>query len=420
MKRWIGFGLLALFLLGGFWFLQHRATASAEDDTRYVPIQRRTLKRYIEAVGVVNPAFTLEVKSKASGEVVSMPYEEGDTVKEGDLLVELLPVDELRNLRKQKARLQAATAQLESARTQLKRAERNLVLEKRRSASRLGEARSSDRIAQKNLTRQLHLKKRDLASTQAVENASQTAQSSKSALEIAKTGVEALELLEFDVSDQMHTIQLQEARVEQEKIELEVATLRLAETKIRAGMDGVVLERKVERGQIIASGISNVSGGTTLLVLADVRRLFLEAQVDEADIGVVKVHGEVELRAEAFPEQLFTGRIDRVAPRGEEIQSVTVFKVRIELGEDARLHLRPGMNATARILAETQKDVLAVPLAAIHRKKAERGVYRKGKEEKFIPIQAGLQEDLLVEIQGDVKEGDLVLLDPEQASETED
>lgn len=417
MKSKLAIVVVLLVAVAVAWRIQQTEEVSdpTEAPAPRVAIEVRDMIRYVEAVGVVEPAFVLEVKSKASGEITSMPFEEGDRVQEGDLLVELLPVDEERNLRKQRASLLAAEAQLAKARNAIRLAELDLITKREQTASRLERAEVAYEVTQDQLKRLTDLFTRELVSRRERDDARRAAEQAEADVEVARSEQRALDREALVIEDRRQDAQIQEAAVERERVNLEVAELRLAETRIHAPMPGLVLERPVERGQIIASGISNVNGGTTLMSLADVSALFLEAEVDESDIGGIRAGLQVELTAEAFPEGHFGGEVVRVAPRGVEESNVTIFRVRIRLGDKAVLRLKPGMNCTARIVVARADQALVVPTKAIQRREKKVGVLvdvpdGAAGEPRFVPVELGIRDAEVVAVTGKLAEGDQVIL----------
>ncbi len=415
MRRPVLAGLAVLVLGGAAWWMSQPATpvrGEGRESSTPVPVVRKDLARWIEAVGVVEPAFVLDVKSKASGEITTVSVEEGDSVPAGALLVELLPVDEERNLRRQRSLVASAEAELAKTRSQLKQAELSLEVGRSKVAAQLAKARVENELAKAELQRQESLHQRQLASQQNLEVARRTSEAAHATLELASAEERALDLAALDVQARRHDITLREAGLERERIALEISEIRLVETRILAPMPGLVLKKHVERGQIIASGISNVQGGTALVTLADVSRLFLDADVDESDIGGVAVGQEVELSAEAYPDRTFEGRVHRISPRGEAVQNVTIFRVRIELLGNALGKLRPGMNATARILQQAVKGALTVPSAAIRRREGRTGVLvaTESGRPQFVPVELGLRQGAEVEVRGSLEPGQKVLV----------
>ncbi len=419
MKKVLLGCVLAALAVGIWWRQSEISSDEKEAPPRLVSVERHDFERVIEAVGLVEPKFLLDVKSKASGEITTLPFEEGDLVQEGALLAELLPTDEERNVRKQRASVELAQAQLQKAENAIVRSQLNLQLAKERAQNGTSQSKVERLAATKEAARQERLFQQNLTSLRQLEEARR--KKAVAEAQFASAGIEthALKISELDIEALKQDRRVHQANLEKELIALEVAELRLRETKILAPMEGLLLEKKVERGQIIASGLSNVSGGTSLMTLADVTQLFLEASVDESDIGEITVGLPVELTAEAFQKKLFHGTVTRIAPQGVDVQGITVFNVRIELGKTATRMLLPGMNATVRIILERRKGALAVSKDAIQREKKQVFLEQQtgsGKTRK-VPVKLGLREGSLLEFQGDLKPGDeIVIPSAEKAS----
>ena len=134
-----------------------------------------------------------------------------------------------------------------------------------------------------------HLAKNDLSSQEDFDSAIANEVKTKSTLENAKIALKELDVEELELEVKQQDVYLAEARVKSSQISLSQAEQRLTDTKVFAPIDGIVVSRDVQNGQIISSGISNVGGGTTVLTLSDLSRIFILASVDESDIGKVKV-----------------------------------------------------------------------------------------------------------------------------------
>ncbi|HLG93517.1 MAG TPA: efflux RND transporter periplasmic adaptor subunit, partial [candidate division Zixibacteria bacterium] len=145
---------------------------------------------------------------------------------------------------------------------------------------------------------------------------------------------------------------------------LSTAAERLAETELKAPIDGIILRKDVEEGQVISSGVSSVSGGTTIALLANLDKVNVLADVDETDIGRVKVGQTVKAVADAFPDQEFVGRVLKVAPLAKVEQNVTTFEVTAEVDNPKHL-LKSGMNANVQIMTAEARNILMVPNEAV-------------------------------------------------------
>jgi HlyD family secretion protein len=191
---------------------------------------------------------------------------------------------------------------------------------------------------------------------------------------------------------------------------LENAVKNLSYTTVVAPRDGLVIDRFIEKGTVIPSGRSTISATTSIVTLADISRMFVLAEVDEADIGRVKVGQPVDITVESFPDRKFTGRVTQVYPRGEEIENVTIFHVRIEV--DPPLEgLRPGMTAEASIIISRQADVLAVPAEAPYEQNGKTYVdVPEGKGTKQVEVQKGIESFEWVQVKSGLQEGQEVVL----------
>lgn len=153
--------------------------------------------------------------------------------------------------------------------------------------------------------------------------------------------------------------------------------------EINAPVSGTVLSVDIERGSIVASAISNVSGGTTMATLADLSDLRVIGEIDEAQIGQVDVDQEVEIRVDAYSDRVFSGRVDRVAPLGVETSNVVTFDVEIVVEDENASLLRSGMSADLSIITGRQEGIL-VPLTAVRSEEGRRFVILESGESRQI------------------------------------
>ncbi|HET7904327.1 MAG TPA: efflux RND transporter periplasmic adaptor subunit, partial [Candidatus Eisenbacteria bacterium] len=285
MKRgfpWIPalIAVVVVAIAGTLWLRGKKEDAPASSALAFEAVGRRTLVVTIEATGTVEPINLVEVKSKASGQIVRMPVEVGSVVRPGALLVQIDTVDVMNDFRQASAALVAARVQAEVAAAQKKRAE-ELYASQTMTAQERESALLTDANAQSSLVR---------AGT-----------------------------------------------------ELENARLRLQDATVRAPIAGTVLEKPVAVGQMIASATSSVSGGTTILKMADLRRIRVRALVPESDIGGVRAGMPAAISVDAYPNRRFEGRVEKVEPQAVVQQSVTMFPVLLSIDNEEGL-LLPGMN----------------------------------------------------------------------------
>lgn len=372
MKKYLAAAaaLVMILLLGWFaWTKQNTAKAPESASTaQVVAVKRGPLKQIVQCTGRVVSNRDVDIKCKASGLVIKMPVDISDPVKMGDLLVEIDPIDQERNVQQASAALAASNAQKQKAVAALAVAEANLIANRAsaQAAVRSAEARAKD--AQTKSKRETELFERKQASLEEAETAQTTAIQAQQELQNAQAQMESVHAQELELEIRRQEILLAQAQVDGDAIALALAKQRLTETKVMAPMDGVVVARTVQEGQIIASGINNVGGGTTVLTLSDLSRIFILASVDESDIGTVREDQNVEITADAFPRKKFTGKVIRIAARGVNVSNVITFEARIEVLSDNKSLLKPEMTANLNIITAEKADALIVPSHAIIRK----------------------------------------------------
>jgi len=263
-----------------------------------VIVERGTFQIIVMANGVVKSIDRIEIKSKASGEIVELPVEEGDFISQGDLIARLDQKDERAEAAQAQADFDIAMAELKQAQSTFER--RNQLFQ--------------DNLISEEEQGQITL---DLA--------------------VAK------------------------GKVIQASTTLERAQERLSEAVVRAPIDGTILQKYVEEGQIIASGVSNVSGGTPIVDIADMSSVYIETGIDEIDIGKVQIGQFATVIAEAYPELEFNGEIVRIAPEAKIEQNVTLFDVVVEVkNNDGKL--KSGMNTRVEIEIVKKENVLLAPV----------------------------------------------------------
>ncbi|OPZ84024.1 MAG: Macrolide export protein MacA [bacterium ADurb.Bin429] len=145
------------------------------------------------------------------------------------------------------------------------------------------------------------------------------------------------------------------------------ARTQLGYTTITAPRDGVVVKKYVEVGSIVTAGRSSLGGsgaGVGLVDIADVTKMRIQVDVDETDIGKIRVGQNVDITVDAYPDELFSGLVTKIAPQATTTQTVTTIPVTVQLDWTDR-RLKPGMNATCDFITERHTDALLVPSEAV-------------------------------------------------------
>ncbi|HWA15004.1 MAG TPA: efflux RND transporter periplasmic adaptor subunit, partial [Gemmatimonadales bacterium] len=148
------------------------------------------------------------------------------------------------------------------------------------------------------------------------------------------------------------------------QVALENAEIQLEDVDVKSPITGTIIEKNVERGQVIASAISNVSGGTVLMRMANLQLVQVYTLVDETDIGKIQPGQRATVTVDAFPNRPFEGLVLKIEPRDTVSQNVTMFPVRVRIDNRDGL-LKPGMNTEVEIHIGQATNVLAVPNASL-------------------------------------------------------
>lgn len=291
-------------------------------------VERRTIEVAVSSTGAVEPLATVEVKSKASGEVLELHVENGDFVEAGTLLVRIDPRIVRNRLAQAQAELTAARSRREIARTQMERARR--LLDK-------GTFTDAD-----------------------VEQAT-------------------LDLANAD------------AQVVASEVSVENARIAVDDTDIRAPISGTVIQKPVEKGQVISSPTQDFAGGTLLMQMADLSAVQIRALVDETDIGKIQAGMKASISVAAYPNQPFPGAVMKIEPQAVVEQNVTMFAVLVSIQNPEGL-LLPGMNAEVEISIARSENALTIPVMALRMQRdiaATAGILGMSEEEIRAALAAG-------------------------------
>ena len=398
MKKLIVILVLAALAGGGayYWWVYRPAYQPDPAPVVTEKVERGNIRTIVASNGRVVSNLDVDIKCKASGEILKLPFDVSDVVKKDALLVELDPVDEDRVVRQCEVRLSAAGAQLAIAGHSLSVAERTLVTDRQKAGANLksAEVRAKDARTKAERLKELFAKK--LSSQEELDTVETAAVQAATDLETAKVRLEELKTQEIALEHKRQEVKQAESDAEAAKIAREIAKDRLDDTKVAAPIDGVVAARNVQIGQIISSGISNVGGGTTMLTLSDLSRIFVLASVDESDIGKVRLDQDVAIEADAYRGKKFRGSVVRIATRGVNFSNVVTFEVKIEVLGEAKALLKPEMTTKVEITTAQKENVPLVPAEAV--------IIKAGKQYATVVKDDGTQED--VGVKTDLTDGD--------------
>jgi HlyD family secretion protein len=204
------------------------------------------------------------------------------------------------------------------------------------------------------------------------------------------------------------------AGVKAAEAEVQAAEVQLKDTVVIAPFTGIVTQKYATEGAFVApsTSASSTASATSTSIIALAKGLEILAKVPEVDIGQIKPGQAVEVVADAFPDQVFKGRVQLVAPEAVVEQNVTSFQVRVAL-ETGQKELRSGMNVDVTFLGEKIGNALVVPTVAIITQDGKTGVMTpdQNNQPKFKPVTIGPSIQNQTQILGGLNQGDRVFID---------
>ena len=382
------------------------ATAAARKsnagvDVRIEPVTRADLVASVTASGQVSPHTKVDVSSDVSGKITKLSVKEGDMVSKGQFLLQIDPANAEATVKQWEANAASAKAQNEQAKANLIQAksayERSMALQK--------------------------------ANPQFV---------TPEQLEQLKTAVDVNTAL---VESSRH-------QVDQALASLDNAKSSLAKTTIYAPMSGRVTRLSVEQGETAIQGTLN-KDAATLLTVSDMSELETKVKVDETDVARIAVGDSAVVQIDAFPDTTFVGRVTEIANSSVTGATATTTSSDQAVDYEVTIRLlnvpkdtRPDFSATAKIITDTRKNVLAIPIIALTvrenqsvqnadtavglgrpkpkvevGKKDVEGVFVVGADNKvtFRPVKVGIAGEKDFEVLDGLKEGERIVAGTYQA-----
>lgn len=307
--------LVVLVLVVGIVYWQLQRVENAKPSYVTQAVVRGNLSLTVTANGTIQPTRAINIGSELSGTVLKVNVDVNDLITKGQVLVELDPAKLLGQVQRSKATLAAATAKV---------------------------AQTSATIKQASATMQR---------LEEVAQLSGGKVPSKTELDTGRA------TLDRALADDRSA----RAGVKDAQAALSTDQINLTKAAISAPADGVVLTRTVDPGNAVAAALQAV---TLFTVAEDLARLRLWVYVDEADVGVVKMDQEASFTVSAYPSYKFPARITRVGFGSTITDNVVTYLTYLDV-DNSDLRLRPGMTATATIIAMQRNDVLLVPNTAL-------------------------------------------------------
>lgn len=335
-------------------------------------VRRGDIRATVTATGTVNAVTTVLVGTQVSGTIEHLYVDYNSFVKKGQLLARIDPSTF-------EAQVEQAKANLFSAEANVEKAEAALL--------------DAGRVLERNKK----LFSRDLIARSELDTAETNEMSARAQLKAAK------------------------AQVGQSRAALKVAETNLRYTSIISPVDGMVISRNVDVGQTVAASFQTP---TLFNIAQDLSKMQIDANVDEADIGKIRLRQPVEFTVDAYPDKIFKGLVSVIRNAPITVQNVVTYDVVI-LVQNPEMILKPGMTANVTIITAMKKNVLQAPNAALRfqlsdkvsklqERKENRGhgvwVLENNKP-KRIAIAAGIGDGSYTEVvSGNLKEDDEVIV----------
>lgn len=322
----------------------------------------------VTATGTVNAVTTVLVGTQASGTIKQLYADFNSPVKKGQVIAQIDPATFESQVDQAKANLMSARANLEKAEASLADAKRTLD-------------RNRD-LFFKNLIAKSDV---DTAETN---------------YETAKAGVNSAK-----------------AQVSLSEAALRTALTNLGYTRILSPVDGIIVSRNVDIGQTVAASFQTP---TLFTIAQDLTKMQIDANVDEADIGRIKVGQQADFTVDAYPDTAFKGTVSQVRNAPITVQNVVTYDVVIKV-DNREGKLKPGMTANVSIIIESKNGILKVPNAALRFRFSEKipaGEQNKGPavwtlengKPKRLPVSAGISDGNFTEVVSNaLKEGQEII-----------
>jgi len=325
----------------------------------------------LSATGYVVAHHKINVNSKVTGRLAWIGVEKGDKVKEGQVLVRL----EDEEFRAQYKQAEGAVANARAYLDELEHGSRPQEIQE--AQHNLDEARATAANDKATLERTTQLVAQGVLSRQALDDATgkyeasqQRVNSLSQAYALMKIGPRAEEL------DRARGALLQAEG------QMAFAKSQLDATTIRAPVDGTILERKAEKGELVTSQFASTAEGGpqgSVVALANLNDIQVELDIAQDDFAKLKSKQRATITVDAFPDHKYTGYIAEISPEANRQKATVQVKVQIENPDEL---LRPDMNATVKFLADENKSAAKAPTGAVVPTSAV--VDRNGKKVVFL------------------------------------
>jgi HlyD family secretion protein len=449
-------GSIAVSILGvggaGYFVIKAR-TPKIDLNKLTVPVQAQNLTVRITANGSMVPIQSVNLSPKTAGRLAKLFVEQGDRVQQGQELALMESADLQAQLAKARADLNQAQARLaeskagsrreeiDQAQARLARAKANLDATLAKNPREIDQARAQVEaakarlnLAQARAERYTNLAERGAVTPDRRDEALTEERNARAALDEAQkrlaqqTNTNNPEIAQLRAAEAEARIALQQLRngnrpeqiaqlqaaVEAAKAQVQAIQVQIDDTVIRAPFSGIVSQKYATEGAFVTptTSASSTASATSTSIIAIAKGIEVLAKVPEVDVGQIKPGQSVEIVADAFPDKVFKGRVQRVAPEAVVEQNVTSFEVRVAslTGQE---QLRSGMNVNLTFLGEQVRNALVVPTVGIVTQDGKTGVMVPDLDNKpkFQPVMIGSTIQEQTQILEGLRQGQRVFID---------
>ncbi len=427
--RWVlAAGLTVLAAGTGIYYRVHNPAKVAYTTAM---VDRGSIESTVTTTGSLNAVITVQVGSQVSGNIIALYADFNTKVKKGQLVAEIDPapfkaaVDQASaSLNAAKAAVVAAEATLAKSKADLASAEANIATQK----ANVVKAQSAVDLARVENQRRQEMVKTGSTSQEDADTAKANYDQAIAGADAVKASVTAAESGADSARKGVDVAQtqLEQARavVAQDAAILSQAQLNLDHTRILAPVDGTVESRNMDVGQTVAASFQ---APTIFLIAQDLTKMQVDTNVDEADVGRVRLDQEAAFTVDAWPGRVFHGRVAQIRKAPINVQNVITYDVVIQVSNED-LKLFPGMTANVTIAVARSQKALRLPKAALRFRPRGTSSPVRGSpgapaaaqsvtvldargQPKQVEVQLGISDANYAEITGgDLKEGDRVVV----------
>jgi len=435
-SRWLIRLLLFGGIAGGGLGIYHAVASSQNPQSQILiaPVEQRSLPITFTANGIVKAERTINLSPKGPGYLKQLLVQEGDRVRQGQVVgymddsnLQGQLIQAHAQLAQQQANLKKlldgnrsqeiaqAAAQLAEAQAKLQELEAgNRFEDISQAQARLKQVQAKLRQAEDDLQRNQKLFKEGAISQQTLnqrradrDSIQAQVNEAQAALTLQRRGARPEEIAQARVQVEQRRqslnllragarpedIDAARAQVESARGALQTIQTQINDTIITAPFDGVVTKKYADPGSFVAptTPASLVEGAASNSILTLAATNQIVTNLDEAKIPRIQIGQKVKVKADAYPDRTFAGKVSQIAAQASTVQNVTSFEVKIALEEAAKQLLKVGMNVEVEFQAGQLNHAIVVPSVAIVRQQNGTGVYVIGQDDKpvFTPIKIG-------------------------------